>query len=123
MTARWSSRFDLSAPVGRLPDDIAQLGRMHTGGVTPTVARRLLYGIVAACLAVTGGIVLLRPAPQASTAPRHAPVIDTRLPDVPAQQFFVPADGPPGTSYRVDAGGSVEIVQVHGLPGHIAASP
>jgi hypothetical protein len=96
---------------------------MHTGGVTPGVARRLLYGIVAACLAVTAGIVLLRPAPQVPTNPRHTPVIDTGLPDVAPQQFFVPVDGPPGDSYRVDANGSVEIVQVHGLPGHIAASP
>jgi hypothetical protein len=123
MTARWSSRFDLSAPVGRWPVSVAQSGPMHTGGVTPTVARRLLYGIVAACLAVTAGIMLLRPAPQAATVLRHAPVIDTGLPDVAPQQFFVPADGPPGESYRVDANGSVEIVQVHGLPGHIAASP
>ena len=123
MTARWSSRLDLSAPVGRLPVTVAQPEPMHTGGVTPTVARRLLYGIVAACLGVTAGIVLLRPAPQAATVPRHAAVIDSGLPDVAPQQFFVPAAGPPGESYRVDANGSVEIVQVHGLPGHIAASP
>jgi hypothetical protein len=96
---------------------------MHTSGVTPAVARRLLFGIVAACLAVTAAIVLLRPAPQAATAPRHAPVIDIGLPDVAPQQFFVPVGGSPRDSYRVDANGTFEIVQVHGLPGHIAASP
>jgi hypothetical protein len=95
---------------------------MHTGGVTPAVARRLLFGIVAACLAVTAGVALLRPATPAPTAPQSAAVSEPGLPyDVLPQQFVVPADGSTWRSYGVDGG--VVTVHVHGLPGQIAASP
>lgn len=95
---------------------------MHTGGVTPAVARRLLFGIVAACLAVTAGVALLRPAPPAPTAPHPAAVSEPGLPyDVLPQQFVVPADGTTWRSYGVNGG--VVTVHVHGLPGQISASP
>lgn len=94
---------------------------MHTRGVTPTVARRLLYGIVAVCLALTASAALLRPAPHAATAPQYALVSEPRVPDVAPQQFFVPVDGSHGQSYIVDGG--VETVHIHGLPGQVAASP
>jgi hypothetical protein len=98
---------------------------MHTGGVTPTVARRLLYGIVAGCLALTASAALFRPPPRAATAPQHSVVTDGELPDAVPQQFTVTVDGLPGQSYRVNGmNGVVSVtVHVHGLPGQVAASP
>jgi hypothetical protein len=98
---------------------------MHTGGLTPTVARRLLYGIVAACVALTAGVALLRPAPPAAIGPQHPMVILPRLPfAAPEQSGFtqvviVPIGGGASRSIRV---GSVGI-PVHGLPGQVGASP
>jgi hypothetical protein len=90
----------------------------------PAVARRLLYGIVAVCLGVTGGTALLRPAPARVTEPRNPVAIDRGLPVViheisGAPRFVtVPIDG--GTSQSVH----LEIVvPVHGLAGQVGASP
>jgi hypothetical protein len=97
---------------------------MHTGGLTPTAARRLLYGIVAACVALTAGVALLRPAPPAA-GPQNPVVILPRLPfAVPAesgstQVVTVPPDGMWAQSVRMAGVG----IPVHGLPGQVGASP
>jgi hypothetical protein len=99
--------------------------RCILGGLTPTVARRLLYGIVAACVALTAGVALLRPAPPADAGPQHPVVILPRLPfAVPEESGstrvdIVPMDGGWAQSIRM---GSVGI-PVHGLPGQVGASP
>jgi hypothetical protein len=91
--------------------------------MTPAVARRLLYGIVVACLVVTGGTVLLRPAPPRVTAPQYPVVIPARLP------FEVPGIGasPRFVTVPVDGGitqsEQIVVVPVHGLPGQVGASP
>jgi hypothetical protein len=91
--------------------------------MTPAVARLLLYGIVVACLVVTGGTVLLRPAPPRVTAPQYPVVIPARLPfEVPeiggSPRFVtVPVDG--GITHSV----RIVVVPVHGLPGQVGASP
>jgi hypothetical protein len=114
---------ELAAPHTENP--AASTVAMHTGGLTPTVARRLLYGIVAACVALTAGVALLRPAPPAATGPQHPVVILPELPfAVPEQSgstqvVIVPMDGGWAQSIRM---GSVGI-PVHGLPGQVGASP
>jgi hypothetical protein len=93
--------------------------------MTPAVARRLLYGIVVACLAVTGGTVLLRPAPPRVTVPQYQyPVALPRgIPEIHTilaapRIVTIPADG--GTT-QID---HVQIVvPVHGLSGQVGASP
>ncbi len=91
--------------------------------MTPVVARRLLYGIVVACLAVTGGTVLLRPAPPRVTGPQYPVAIPPRLPfevpdiGVPPTVVTVPMDGGTAQSVRIF------VVPVHGLPGQVGASP
>ena len=92
--------------------------------MTPAVARRLLYGIVVACLAVTGSTVLLRPAPpRVTAAPQYQVPLPRGIPQIHAilagpRIVTVPIDG--GTS-GID---HLEIVvPVHGLPGQVGASP
>jgi hypothetical protein len=98
---------------------------MHTGRLTPIVARRLLYGIVAACVALTAGVALLRPAPPPATGLQHPVVILPRLPfAVPDQSgstqvVIVPVDGGWARTIRLGAVG----IPVHGLPGQVGASP
>ena len=97
--------------------------RWHTSGMTPAVARRLLYGIVVACLAVTGGTVLLRPAPPRVIGPQYQAPLPRGIPEIHAisgsvRIVTIPIDG---ASSQID---HVEItVPVHGLPGQVGASP
>ena len=92
--------------------------------MTPAVARRLLCGIVVACLALTGGTVLLRPAPPPVTAaPQYQVPLPRGIPEIHA----IPAV-PRIVALPMDGGASqidhVEIVvPVHGLPGQVGASP
>jgi hypothetical protein len=91
--------------------------------MTPAVARRLLYGIVVTCLAVTGSTVLLRPAPPRVTAPQYQVPLPRGIPEIHAisaapRIVTIPADG--GTT-QID---HIEIVvPVHGMPGQVGASP
>jgi hypothetical protein len=93
--------------------------------MTPAVARRLLYGIVIACLGVSGGTVLLRPAPQRVTVPQYQ--YQVPLPrGIPEIHTIVAA--PRIVTIPMGVGTSqidhVEIVvPVHGLPGQVGASP
>jgi hypothetical protein len=72
---------------------------------------------------VTGGTVLLRPAPPRVTAPQYPVVIPARLP------FEVPGVGasPRFVTVPVDSGitqaEQIVVVPVHGLPGQVGASP
>ncbi len=89
--------------------------------MTPGVARRLLYGIVVACLAVTGSTVLLRPAPPRVTAPRYqAPFPRGMIHAISAAPriVIIPMEG--GTS-QIDH--ITIVVPVHGMPGQVGASP
>lgn len=92
--------------------------------MTPAVARRLLYGIVVTCLAVTGGTVLLRPAPPRVTGPQYQAPLPRGIPEIQAisaapRFVTIPADG--GTS-QIDHV-QIVVVPVHGMPGQVGASP
>ena len=98
---------------------------LHNGSLTPTAARRLLYAIVGACVALTGAVALLRPAPPPAVAPQHAVTIAPRLPfagpdeSLPQGVVVVPLTGLGAESVRM---GVIEL-PVHGLPGQIGAAP
>lgn len=94
------------------------------GSLSPAAARRFLYAIVVACVALTGGAALLRsPAPPA-TGPQQPVVIGNRLPfEAPGQLtrngvVTVPR-GLSAQSIRI----GIEAATVHGLPGDVGASP
>jgi hypothetical protein len=84
-----------------------------------------LYAIVVACVALTGGAALLRPAPLAAAGPQHPIVIPNRLPfeahgqSVPNGVVTVPMSGLSAQSVRM----GIEAATVHGLPGQVGASP
>ena len=91
--------------------------------MTPAIARRLLYGIVLACVMATAGTALSRPAPPLMSGPQHAVVIAPRLPfevplSLPSGVVIVPVDGSTARSVRIG-----NAVPVHGLPGQVGASP
>lgn len=96
----------------------------HTWSVTPVVARRLLYAIVVACLALTAGAALIRPVPPAANGPQHPVAIPKRLPfevpvvSLPPGVVIVPMDGSAAQSIRMGV-----VVPVHGLPGQVGANP
>ena len=96
----------------------------HTFTMTPRSARRLLYGIVVACVAMTEGAALLRPAPPPVSGPQYAVTIPPRLPfDVPGVSLpsgvvIVPTNRLGAQSIRLGIA-----VPVHGLPGQVGAAP
>jgi len=98
---------------------------VHNGSLTPTAARRLLYAIVGACVALTGAVALLRPAPPPAVGPQTPVTIVPRLPfAVPAQYLgqgvvVVPIRGLEAPAVRLDTG----VPSVHGLPGQVGAAP
>ena len=93
--------------------------------MTPLAARRLLYAMVAACLLLTAGTAVLRPAPPATSGPQHPVSIPVRPP------FLVPEESMPSNVVTVPMSGlSSKAVRtgsaplpVHGLPGQVGASP
>lgn len=95
------------------------------GSLSPAVARRLLYAIVVACVALTGGAALLRSAPPPAVGPQHPVLIPDGLPfEVTGQSVrngvvTVPPSGLHAQSVRI----GIEEATVHGLPGHVGASP
>jgi hypothetical protein len=78
-----------------------------------------------ACVALTGGAALLRPAAPPATGPQHPVVIPNWLPFEVAGQSVrngvvtVPLSGLHAQSVRI----GIEAATVHGLSGHVGASP
>lgn len=78
-----------------------------------------------ACVALTGGAALLRPAAPPATGPQYPVVIPNGLSFQVAGQSVrygvvtVPPSGLHAQSVRI----GIEAATVHGLPGHVGASP
>jgi hypothetical protein len=101
------------------------MARPDNGSLSPAAARRLLYAIVVACVALTGGAAVIRPHAPPATDPQQPVVIANRLPfAAPGQAaqnvvVTVPPKGLLAQSIRI----GIEAATVHGLSGHVGASP